>query len=142
MIVPDVNLLVYAMHEQSPHHGAAWSWWESSLRGFEHIGFGWSVLTGYVRVSTSPRAMSTPLPVETALHHVRLWLEAPRTRVLNPGAEHLHVMERLMAPIGRAGPLVTDAHLAALALENGGTVYSADADFALFDRVPWVNPLS
>jgi uncharacterized protein len=118
MIVPDVNLLIYAMDEQAPQHDAAWSWWESSLRGLEHIGFGWSVLTGYVRMLTSPR-----------------------TNVLNPGIEHLHVMERLMAPLGRAGPLVTDAHLVALAIENGGTVYSADADFGLFERVDWVNPL-
>lgn len=142
MIVPDVNLLIYAMDEQAPQHHAAWSWWETSLRGREHIGFGWSVLTGYVRVSTNPRTVATPLAVETAMHHVRLWLEAPRTRVLNPGIEHLHVMERLMAPLGRAGPLVTDAHLAALAIENGGTVYSADTDFGLFERVDWVNPIA
>ena len=142
MIVPDVNLLLYAMDANSPHHDRAWPWWESALRGTEHIGFTWAVITGYVRISTNPRAMPAPLTVEQSVSHTRSWLSLPRSRLLNPGVEHLHVMERLLAPLRRAGSLVADAHLASLAIENGGTVYSADHDFALFERVPWVNPLS
>lgn len=142
MIVPDINLLLYAMHKESDHHDAAWMWWESALRGSEHIGFGWSVLTGYVRVATNHRSMSLPITVEQAFSHTRAWLAAPRTRLLSPGVEHLHVMERLLAPLGRGGNLVTDAHIAALAIEHGGTVYSADTDFGRFDRVQWVNPLA
>lgn len=142
MIVPDVNLLLYAMDANSPHQDRAWPWWESALRGTEHIGFTWAVVTGYVRISTNPRAMVAPLTIEQSVAHTRAWLSMPRSRLLNPGVEHLHVMERLLAPLGRAGKLVADAHLAALAIENGGTVYSADHDFALFERVPWVNPLS
>ena len=142
MIVPDVNLLLYAMDANSPHHDRAWPWWESALRGTEHIGFTWAVITGYVRISTNPRVMPAPLTVEQSVAHTRSWLSLPRTRLLNPGVEHLHVMERLLAPLRRAGSLVADAHLAALAIENGGTVYSADHDFALFERLPWVNPLS
>lgn len=142
MIVPDVNLLIYAMDTRSPHHETAWTWWESSLRGVEHIGLSWSVVTGYVRLSTNARIMPTPLSIEVATGQARAWLEAPRVRVLTPGVEHLHVMERLLAPLDRAGTLVTNAHLAALALEHGGTVYSADEDFALFPRVSWVNPLT
>lgn len=141
MIVPDVNVLLYAMDTQSPHHERAWQWWESALRGVEHIGFSWSVITGYLRLTTNPRVMPTPLTIELAMQHVRAWLTAPRSHVLSPGAEHLHVMERLIAPLGRAGTIVSDAHLAALALEHGGTIYSADEDFARFERVRWVNPL-
>lgn len=142
MIVPDVNLLIYAMDANSPHHEPAWEWWESSLRGSEHIGFTWAVMTGYVRISTNPQVMPRPLTVEQSVAQTRAWLSGPRSRLLNPGVEHLHVMERLLTPLGRGGNLVADAHLAALAIENGGTVYSADHDFALFDRVSWVDPLS
>lgn len=141
MIVPDVNVLIYAMDANSPHHRTAWPWWQSALRGSEHIGFGWAVVTGYVRITTNPRVMSTPLTVEQAMSHVRSWLDAPRAHIISPGAEHLHMMERLLAPLGRGGTVVSDAHLAALALEHGGTVYSADADFGRFDRLSWVNPL-
>ena len=142
MIVPDVNLLIYAMDSNSPHHVPAWAWWDSVLGGPEHIGFTWGALVGYVRISTNPRVMRLPLTVEQAMAHSRAWLSVPRARILNPGVEHLHIMERLLAPLGRGGNLVADAHLAALAMENGATVYSADEDFARFERLAWVNPLS
>ena len=142
MIVPDVNVLIYAMDANSPHHEPAWKWWKSVLTGPEHLGFSWAVITGYVRISTNPRVMPLPLTVEQAMSHARAWLSVPRSRVLNPGVEHLHVMERLLAPLGRGANLVADAHLAALANENGGTVYSADADFGLFSTVTWTNPIA
>lgn len=141
MIVPDVNVLVYAMDANSPHHERAWGWWQSALTGVEHVGFTWSVLTGYIRLTTNLRVMPTPMTVEQSAAHVRAWVSVPRARILNPGAEHLHIMERLLAPFGRGGNLVSDAHLAALAIENGATVYSADDDFSRFDRLSWVNPL-
>ena len=90
MIVPDVNVLIYAMNSDCPQHERAWAWWESAQRG----------------------------------------------------PEHLHVMERLLDAAGRGSELISDAHLAALAVENGGTVYSADADFARFPGVRWVDPLA
>ena len=142
MIVPDVNVLIYAMDVNSPHHESAWAWWESAAKGTEHIGFDWGVINGYVRITTNPRVMTQPLTVKQSTHHVHAWLSLPRARILNPGPEHLHIIERLLAPFGRGGDLVSDAHLAALAIENGGTVYSADDDFSRFDRVSWVNPLT
>ncbi len=140
VIVPDVNLLVHAMNTESIHHEQAWSWWSSALNGTEHIGLGWSVMTGYLRVTTHSRIMPKPQSFELAVNDVRLWLAAPITLTLAPGPDHLHLMEKLMSGAGRGGDLTPDVHLAALAVENGGTVYSQDADFARFDGVHWINP--
>ena len=142
MIVPDVNLLVYARNTGCPEHDAALEWWESAVNGIEHIGFGWPVLTGYLRITTNPRVLPAPLDITSAVADVEEWLRLPRVRILEPGIEHLHVMERMLAGAGRAGDLVPDAHLAALAFEHGGTVYSSDADFARFPLSRWVDPLA
>jgi len=142
VIVPDVNVLIHAMDVDSRHHKRAWEWWSAALSGSEHIGFGWSVLTAYVRLTTHPRVMRAPIDVATATGDVRAWLALPTSLVLIPGPDHMHVMTRLLETTGGGGDLVPDAHLAALAIENGGTVYSQDADFARFPDVRWVNPLA
>lgn len=142
MIVPDVNVLIHAMDVDSRHHQRAWEWWSTSLSGSEHIGLGWSVLTAYVRLTTHPRIMGTPMSVTTATEDVQQWLALPITMVLTPGPEHMHIMTRLLEGAGGGGDLVPDAHLAALAIENGAIVYSQDADFARFPEVRWVNPLA
>jgi hypothetical protein len=142
MIVPDLNLLLYAMNSDSPHHLRAWEWWESAQRGPERIGLSWSVALGYVRLMTNPRVMPRPLSVAEAMSDVRRWWDSAFVDVLTPGLEHLHVMERLLDSAGRGGELCSDAHLAALWFENVGRVFSADADFARFAGVRWVNPLT
>ena len=140
MIVPDVNLLVHAMNAESDHHERAWSWWSSTWNGTEHIGLVWSVMIGYLRITTHPRIMPVPQPFDAAISDVRSWMGAPISVMLTPGPDHLHVMDALMAGAGRGGDLTSDAHLAALAVENGGTIYSQDADFARFHGVRWINP--
>jgi uncharacterized protein len=140
VIVPDVNLLVHAMNTDSEHNDQAWEWWSSALNGSEHVGLSWSVLTGYLRVTTHPRIMPVPQSFGAAINDVRSWMSAPITMVLTPGPDHLQIMENLMAGAGRGGDLIPDVHLAALALENGGTICSQDADFARFERVRWINP--
>lgn len=142
MIVPDANLLSYAMNADRGHHAPAWEWWESAQRGEERVGLTWQVLLAYIPIMTNPRLLPRPLTPEQAFADVRSWLESPIMDVLMPGREHLHVMERLLAEAGLGGELSSDAHLAALGLENGGTVYTADADFARFATVRWVNPLA
>ena len=142
MIIPDVNLLIYAMNSDSPHHARAWAWWQAAQEGPERIGLSWSVGLAYLRLMTNPRVMANPLTLAEAASDLRRWLSSPLVEMLTPGPEHLHVMERLLDSSGRAGELVSDAHLAALAWENGGTVWSADADFARFPGVRWVDPLS
>jgi uncharacterized protein len=142
VIVPDVNVLIHAMDVDSRHHQRAWEWWSGCLAGSEHIGLSWSVLTAYVRLTTHPRIMGAPVDVAAATEDVRVWLSMPNTLVLTPGPEHVHVMTQLLETAGAGGDLVPDAHLAALAAENGGVVYSQDADFARFAGVRWVNPLA
>jgi len=96
----------------------------------------------YVRLTTHPRIMGSPMEASSACEDVRSWLSLPTTMVLTPGPEHMYVLAGLLESAGGGGDLVPDAHLAALAIENGGTVYSQDADFARFPDVHWVNPLA
>lgn len=141
MIVPDVNLLLLAMNRSSAHHPRAWEWWHSVMRGSEHIGFSWHVLIGYVRMATDPRIVAMPFSVADAVADTESWIALPRAHVLLPRGEHLLMVERMLEPVGRGGKLVPHAHLAALALQHGGTVYSRDGDFGRFPHVPWVDPL-
>jgi uncharacterized protein len=141
VIVPDVNVLIHAMDSDSRHHEPAWQWWSHALTGVEHVGLSWSVLTAYVRLTTHPRILGAPMDVATATGDVQAWLASPITVVLQPGPEHMQLMTNFLVVAGGGGDLVPDAHLAALAFENGGTVYSQDADFARFTGVRWINPL-
>lgn len=140
MIVPDINVLIYAMDTSAPEHERAWRWWESVLRGNEHIGFTWMVMVGYIRLAT--RHGGAQASVAAAIADTESWMALPHAHVLHPRAEHLHVVERLLDGAGRGGDLVPDAHLAALSMQHGGTVYSHDKDFGRFPNVPWVDPLA
>ena len=140
VIVPDVYLLVHAMNTESIHHEQAWTWWSGELNGTEHIGFSWSVITGYLRVATHPRIMSKPQSFESAINDIRLWMAVPITLTLAPGPDHWLLMEGLKSGSGRGGQLTPDVHLATLAVKNGGTICSQEADFARFDGVRWINP--
>ena len=84
MIVPDVNLLVHAMNAESDHHERAWSWWSSTWNGTEHIGLAWSVMIGYLRITTHPRIMPVPQPFDAAISDVRSWMGAPISVMLTP----------------------------------------------------------
>ena len=141
MIVPDVNVFIHAMDTDSRHHGPAWAWWQQTLEVAEHVGLSWSVLTAYARLTTHPRILGRPMDVASATSDIEGWLASANTLILEPGHEHVRVMTRLLESAGSGGDLVPDAHLAALAFEHGGTVYSQDADFARFDGIRWINPL-
>ena len=141
MIVPDVNVLIHAMNSDSEHHALAWTWWNSALGGHERIGLTWPVITAYVRISSNPRIMPNPIAPAEAISDVRTWLDSRNVDVLTPGPDHLHVLDQMLDDAGRGGDFVTDAHLAAIAFEHGGTVYSQDADFARFTQVRWIDPL-
>jgi toxin-antitoxin system PIN domain toxin len=137
----DVNLLLYAVGSDSPHHDAARTWLEESLSGTETFAFGWSTLIAFVRLSTHPQVFKSPLSVSEAFDHVDEWLEQPVVTVIAPTDRHPQLLRELLEPLGTAGNLTTDAHLAALSIEHGAELCSADADFSRFPRVRWVNPL-
>lgn len=141
VIVPDANLLIYAVNSDSPLHDRGRAWWSSALNGDEVVGLPWHCLLAFVRISTHPGVFPRPLTTDDALSHVENWLSSPVARILHPSDRHPHVMRSLLHHARGRGDLVGDAHIAALALEFGGVVYSADADFGRFDTVRWVNPL-
>lgn len=142
MTLTDVNLLLYAYDASSAHHARAKRWLEHQLSGAETFGFAWVVLLAFVRLATSPRVYATPLVPGEALDLVDAWLGQPCATVLHPGSRHSTILRELLVDVGTAGNLTTDAHLAALAIEHGAELCSADADFGRFPRVSWTNPLA
>jgi toxin-antitoxin system PIN domain toxin len=139
--VADANLLLYAVDESSPHHGSARRWLEESLSGSETFALSWSVLLAFIRLATNPRVFESPLSLEEALDLVDSWIDQPNVTVLHPTDRHSALLRELLVPLGTGGNLTSDAHLAALAVEHGAELYSADADFSRFPRLRWVNPL-
>jgi toxin-antitoxin system PIN domain toxin len=140
--LPDVNLFVYAYDLNSPRNGRALSWLEETLSGSETVALAWSTLIGFVRISTNPAIYEEALTPEEALDLVHSWLEQPPVTVVHPTHRHAAVLRDLLAPLGTAGNLTSDAHLAALAIEHGATLYSCDNDFSRFAGVRWVDPLA
>ena len=141
MKVIDLNLLVYAVDASSSRHERARTWLEATLSGSETVALPWVVLLGFLRLSTRAAVFSDPLSAQEALDIVDGWLEQPSVTVIAPGHRHAAVLRELLAHFGTAGNLVTDAHLAALAIEHSAELCSADADFSRFPGVRWVDPL-
>ena len=141
MIIPDVNLLVYAHNDGAPHHDAARHWWEALVNGTERVGVPWAVAIGFVRLMTHPKAIVHPVTPADAVDCMRGWFQRPSVRPVNPGVEHLGLFQRSLAAAGVGANLVTDAHIAALAMEYQAEVHSNDTDFSRFPGLRWHNPL-
>lgn len=142
MIVPDVNLLLYASDEESPFFEDAKLWWEASLSGGEEVGLTHPVLFAFLRISTNGRVFREPLTVEEAGDRIKSWLARSITRVLLPGSSHEDKVFALLQAAGSAGGnLVTDAQIAELALAAGGVVHTADRDFLRFPKLKTRFPL-
>jgi toxin-antitoxin system PIN domain toxin len=140
--VPDLNLLVYAVDRQSPHHPSTLRWWNGLLSGAETVGLAWTVLLGFVRLSTNPRVVRTPMQAGEALSYLDRWLAHRVTSVIDPTPRHAALLRELLSATGTAANLVADAHLAALAIEHGATLCSADHDFDRFPGLSWIDPLA
>ena len=141
MIVPDINLLIYAHNDQAPQHEIAKDWWETALNGTRLVGLPWISISGFIRLMTHPRVLARPLGVHEAIVQVRSWLAQPPVRILQPGSRFEGLFLDYLAHLGSAGNLTTDAQLAALAVEHQAELNSCDADFARFPGLRWVNPL-
>jgi hypothetical protein len=140
-MIVDANLLLYATDTESPFHRRAYAWLRAQLEGDSRLGVPWPTIIAFVRIVTHPRVVASPLSpvaawdvVENLLEHDVVWTPEPTTR-------HAAVLGRLIASHHVGGGLVPDAHLAALAIEHGVGVASADSDFARFPEVRWENPL-
>lgn len=141
MIVPDVNLLVFAYNEAAPRHVAARTWWSQVMNQRLAVGLPWVVAMGFIRLVTYTRVTPRPLPANAALGLVRGWLARSHVEVINPGPRHLDILDELFAAVGVAGRLTTDIHLAALAIEYNAELFSNDTDFARMPGLRWRDPL-
>ena len=141
MILVDANLLIYAIDADAPPHHAARSWLEETLSGTTRIGLALVVLLAFVRITTRSGVFRNPLSPEEALAYVDSWLGQPSVVIASPGDKHWSIFRNLVLATGTAGNLTSDAHLAALAIESGSEVYSADNDFKRFPGVVHINPL-
>ena len=141
MIIPDTNLLVYAHNEQDPNHAAALQWWRGLVDGSEPLGLDWSIIVGFMRVSTLPSVVTDPPDPQYAASIVESWLEIPHMSMIEPGPDHLKIVTELLAAAGRGGNLVPDAHIAALAIQHDAEVHTNDRDFSRFPGLRWSYPL-
>lgn len=141
MIIPDVNLLLYAVITGYPQHTRAREWWERSINSRAQVGLSHPVLFGFLRIATNPRVHTSPLAIDTAAGYLRGWLEQPNVELLPPGQTHLETVLGLLQNIGSAGNLTTDAQIAAYAIEYRGELFTNDTDFAKFPGLKWTNPL-
>jgi toxin-antitoxin system PIN domain toxin len=142
VILIDSNLLLYAYNSGSAHHEKAREWLEKVLRGPETIALPWAVVHAFLRISTDPRAFPRPYSPAEAIAFVALWFESSNVVVVDPGERYWQILRDLIVKAQARGPCVSDAHLAALALEHGATVYSSDRDFARFEGLRYVNPIA
>jgi uncharacterized protein len=142
VILVDANLLIYAVDSDSPYHARASAWFADRLSGTTPIALAWLVILTFLRITTRPGVMRRPQTPEQALGFVDEWLAQPYVSLVGPGDHHWPLLRNLLKTTGTAGNLVADAHLAALAIEHGYAIYSADNDFKRFPGVEHVNPLA
>jgi toxin-antitoxin system PIN domain toxin len=141
-VIVDANVLLYAVETNSPHHEAALQWLEAALNGQTRVGLPWTSLTAFLRISTNPRITANTLTSEEAWSFVDDWLREDVAWIPVPTSGHAQILRALLVGGDIRGNLVADAHLAALAIEHGVAVCSADSDFARFPGVRWINPLA
>ena len=138
----DANLLLYAVDRSSRFHETAVDWLTEQLNGPVRVGIPWQSLVAFLRISTHPRAAESPLTPDDALGYVEDWLTADSVWTPVPGPRHGELLADLVQRYQLRGNLISDAHLAALALEHGLPLVSADSDFARFTDLRWINPLT
>jgi toxin-antitoxin system PIN domain toxin len=137
----DANLLIYAVDRRAERHDRAAAWLSEQLNGPRRVGFPWQTLSAFLRIVSHPRASRRPLDGQTAWRQVTAWLETPVAWIPEPGPDYPRILGELITTHDLRGNLIPDATLAALALENGVAVISADTDFARFKGLRWHNPL-
>lgn len=141
MILVDANLLLYAYYEEYPQNLAARKWLDGVLLGGHRVGLPWPSLLAFIRLATNPRLFSQPATIQEAWAQVQSWLDCPCAWVPQAGERHQALLAACLAEVSTSNG-VPDAHLAALALEHGLVIYSADSGFSRFPGLRWVNPLA
>ena len=138
----DANILLFSVDEENPFHQAAKGWLEGELNGPRRVAFPWQSLSRFLRIATNPRAMANPLQPGEAWEIVESWLDARNSWVPHPGNGHREILGRLVRDLQLSANRISDANLAALCLEHGLSIVSADSDFARFTDLEWINPVA
>lgn len=141
MILVDANILVYAVDPKSGRHQQALRWLDLQLNGETRVGLPWESLLAYLRLVTNPKLYERPQTPQNAWRQIEAWLDCDCVWIPTAGPSHRTILAGLVRNLGGGAKLIPDAHLAALAIEHGLTVCSADGDFARFNGLRWVNPL-
>jgi len=141
VIVLDANLLLYAYNSRAPNHAQARHWVEEVFSGTEAVGLPWQTVSAFLRIITNRQLIGERLSMEEAAAVVEEWAAMPVVHLLAPGVRHWAFFRRMLVEGKVSGPMTTDAQLAALTMENGGVLYTADRDFARFPGLKWVDPL-
>jgi toxin-antitoxin system PIN domain toxin len=142
MLLPDVNVLVYAYRKEHPRHRDFRAWLEGVLNGDQAYGMSELVLSGFVRVVTHPRVFVHPDPVERALAFAEQLLRPPHRVRISPGPRHWEIFRDLCVRVQAKGNMVPDAFYAALAIENGCEWITTDQDYSRFPGLKWRHPLA
>jgi len=141
VIVVDANLLIYSYDLDSVHHKKSLSWLEELLSGVEAVGLPWQSVSAFLRVITNRRLSGTRVTLEQAVQVVDEWLQQPNVQVLVPADQHWSVLRQMILEGRASGPLVSDAEIAAITIEQGAVLHTTDRDFARFPGLRWKNPL-
>lgn len=141
MILPDVNVLVYAHHTQSADHEPYRAWWESTVNGEAAFGIADLVLSGFVRIVTHPKIFDTPLAIDDALAAAEAIRQRPNCVTIEPSERHWSLFVDLCRKTRAKGNHVPDAFLAALAIDSGSDFITTDRGLARYPGLRWRHPL-
>lgn len=141
MIVPDANLLLYAYDSNSDQQPSAGRWLRQILTGTDTVGLSWLSVGAFLRIATNSRLGGSQLAMNSAINIVDEWLGMRSVRLIVPGEGHWVTLKEMLIAGRVQGPVTTDAQLAALTVEHGAILHTADRDFARFPGLRWVNPL-
>jgi len=142
VIVIDANLLIYSYDLDSAHHKKSHAWLEEALSGVEAVGLPWQSVSAFLRVITNRRLSGMRVSLQQAVQVVDEWLQQPNVQILVPADQHWSVLRQMILEGQASGPLVSDAEIAAITIEHGGVLYTADRDFARFPGLRWKDPLA
>ncbi len=141
MVILDANILIYAYHADAAQHAVVSTWLENQTDRFETVGLTWPVIWAFLRICTNERLWMRPPSVEEVFERLEEWQSQPKMVLAEPGPRHLQILKTLSLQSGVRGALVTDAVLAAIAIEHAATLASTDREFRRFSGLRWVNPL-
>lgn len=141
MILPDLNLLLYAYNPHVAQHERARAWWEDAVNSDELIGLPHEISFGFVRIATNRRLGPAAVSLAEARAVVEGWLDLPQARVLFPSARHFTRVMELMRQAMASGAILSDAILASYAIEHRARLCTNDPDFSRFPGLDWENPL-